>query len=167
VRIGEAIRAAATGLARAIEADLRQLNRRFNPWYRQREIRNDLNALQGHVKACEILQEAHARDLEILRECVPAYIEIQGQVNGLEEKFVTLYELQSALETKHVGVGAQIVEFGNELEKVRLRLSAPAQESAPERPKTWRDQRRELEQKYATTHVNEEEKTDAGKSNAS
>jgi hypothetical protein len=135
VRIREVARTAMKDLAAAIAADFREFNRRFNPWFQQSELRDQVRTLRSQRLAEEAISKAQAMEIEKQR----------ARIDWLD---------------------AQATKFESELEKLRLRLSAPAQESGPERPKTWPDLRRELELKYATTHVNEEP-NNASQGNAS
>jgi len=135
VRVGEAMHAAASGLARAIEADYHELNRRFNPWYRMLQMDAEIHTLKAQRLAEEAISKAQAMEIEKQRARID-FLDAQGK------------------------------ELSDDLERLRLRLSAPAQEPAPQKPQSWPDRRRELELKYATGHVNEET-TDASQSNAS
>lgn len=60
---------------------------------------------------------------------------------------------------------ARATDLEADLEKLRMRLSAPNQEPVAQKAKPWPDRRRELEQKYATKKVSEET-DDASQSNA-
>ena len=85
------------------------------------------------------------------------------RLDRLEDQFASLYRIQTDADAKQIGLSSQVIEFGNELEKLRLRLAAPTAEIKDNRPKTWAQQRRELELEYATKSVTAQENADAGK----
>lgn len=78
------------------------------------------------------------------------------RIDRIEGQIPALHALLQELDHRMAGMSAQLADFGAALEKVRLRLSAPAAEEQPARPKDWREQRRDLETKFATQSVFEE-----------
>jgi hypothetical protein len=153
----------------AIRADLADLNRRVNPWGLIREAQSDIKTLKAQVAAEEAISAQHAAEIEFLRARLAWYQQLETRADHIEEQFRILYEIERGLEEKQLANAGQMIEFGNDLEKLRLRLSGPATDPKDQnqRPKPWPERRRELEREYATKSAVSEEKPDAGKSNAS
>ena len=97
-----------------------------------------------------------------IRELRAEVNEHERRMEIIHEEHKVIYQLLTALDAKQIGIGAQLIEFGSDMEKLRLRLSKPEDVEAPNRPKTWTERRRELETEYATKSVTQEN-TDAGK----
>lgn len=153
----------------AIRADLAELNRRFNPWRQVGELRSDVNTLRAQMAAAEAISAEHAHEIEVLHARLAWWQQLEQRADHLEEQFRILYEIERGLEEKQLANAGQMIEFGNDLEKLRLRLSGPATDPKEQnqKPKPWPERRRELEREYATKSAVSEEKPDASKGNAS
>jgi hypothetical protein len=152
----------------AFRADLADLNRRINPWGLIREAQSDIKTLKAQVAAGDAIAEDHAAEITFLRSRLTWYQQLEQRADHIEEQFRVLYEMERGLDEKQLANAGQMIEFGNDLEKLRLRLSGPATDSKEnKKPKPWPDRRRDLEREYATKSAVSKEKSDAGKSNAS
>ncbi len=151
----EAAGAGPLNFLQGLRADLAYLSRAVNPWQQLREIRTDVDTLKDLRRVDEATLQSQSQEIEFLRGHASWVARIDQRAEKAGKDLQAVSERLLALENEYRASARETEQCVADLEKLRLRLSAPEKDDNP-RPKmqAWPDRRRELERKYKEEKVN-------------